>query len=295
MSLLEELLQKSSRTFALSIPLLPEDLQRSVGIAYLLFRIADTIEDELPCSIDDRRRALITIADRFSETPEVMSEAIGAMRFSTEALSNTGYADLLECTQTLIDAYRELGEAEQASIASHLSRTCRGMAHFLGRDLSSGTAQDLREYCYIVAGIVGEMLTELFMLHDPCLAGSRKELLSEATAFGEGLQLVNIIRDSADDLHAGRCYLPRSLDRPALIGLAQGDLARAQRYVQTLYDGNAHIGIVRFNALNLALASATIEAIQEQGPGAKITRDVVESILSHITSDAFLANALERR
>lgn len=295
MSLLESLLQKTSRTFALSIPLLPESLQRSVGVAYLLFRIVDTIEDEFSCSFEDRRRALLEIADCFDESPEVMSEALGGLPFDPELLTNSGYADLIESTHVLLESFQSLDASERASIASHLSRTCRGMAHFLGRDLSSGTAQDLREYCYVVAGIVGEMLTELFIIHDPGLAVSRKELLSEATAFGEGLQLVNIIRDSTDDLHAGRCYLPRSLDRPVLIELAQGNLTRAQRYVRILHEGNAHPGIVRFNALNLALASATIEAIQEQGPGAKITRQEVESILDHITSDVFLANALDRR
>ena len=295
MNLLESLLQKTSRTFALSIPLLPDTLQRSVGVAYLLFRIVDTIEDEISCSMEDRRRALLEIADRFADTPDFLTEALCGLTFDPDQLSNSGYADLIESTNVLLESYQSLDASERVSIASHLARTCRGMAHFLGRDLSSGTAQDLREYCYVVAGIVGEMLTELFILHDSGLLQSRKELLSEATAFGEGLQLVNIIRDSTDDLHAGRCYLPRLLDRPLLIELAQGNLARAQRYVRILHDGNAHPGIVRFNALNLALASATIEAIQEQGPGAKISREEVENILSHITSDVFLANAMERR
>jgi len=293
MSLLEDLLQKTSRTFALSIPLLPEGLQRTVGIAYLLFRIADTIEDELPCSIEDRRRTLITIADRVAETPEVMSEAISAMRFDSEAILNGGYTDLLRSTQVLIEAFRDLGAAQQASIASHLSRTCRGMAHFLGRDLSDGSVQDLREYCYVVAGIVGEMLTELFILHEPGLVRSRDELLSDATAFGEGLQLVNIIRDANDDLHAGRRYLPRSLDRPQLIELAQHNLTRAARYVRTLHEGNAHPGIVRFNALNLALANATVEALREYGPGARIRREEVENILNQVVSGDNLTDAFE--
>ena len=291
MNLLDELLQKTSRTFALSIPLLPEDLQRSVGIAYLLFRIADTIEDELSCQIADRKHALLIIADRFAETPGVISEALDAMSFAPEALSNSGYADLLENTQVLLEAYMSLETAQRNPIASHLSRTCRGMAHYLGRDLSTGTVHDLKEYCYIVAGIVGEMLTELFFVYEPNLKDSCEELLKEATAFGEGLQLVNIIRDSTDDLHAGRCYLPRSLDRPELIELAQSNLARAHRYVHILHEMSSYPGIVRFNALNLALASATIESILEHGPGAKITREKVECILNQITSDNYATNA----
>ena len=42
---LEQLLIATSRTFALSIPLLPEPTRREVTLAYLLFRIADTFED----------------------------------------------------------------------------------------------------------------------------------------------------------------------------------------------------------------------------------------------------------
>ena len=139
------------------------------------------------------------------------------------------------------------------------------------------------------------MLTELFLVYEPDLKDSREELLREATAFGEGLQLVNIIRDATDDLHAGRCYLPRSLNRPELIELAQSNLARAQRYVHILHEMSSYPGIVRFNALNLALASATIESILEHGPGAKITREQVEGILNQITSDSYAGNSPDRR
>lgn len=295
MNLLDELLQKTSRTFALSIPLLPEDLQRSVGVAYLLFRIADTIEDELPCPIKERRLALLSISDRFAEAPEVMSEVLKAMHFNPESLEYSGYSDLLEGTGVLIQAFQSLSAAERAPIASHLSRTCKGMACYLGRDLSSGTVQDLKEYCYIVAGIVGEMLTELFILHESELSPARSKLLNEATAFGEGLQLVNIIRDATDDLHAGRCYLPRSIDRQQLIELAQSNLARATSYIRTLHEGNIHPGIVRFNALNLALASATIEAVHKHGPGAKVGRKEVENILYNVMSSDDLVNTLELR
>lgn len=289
MSPLDELLQKTSRTFALSIPLLPEELRHSVSVAYLLFRIADTIEDELPCSLEDRRNALLTIADRFADEPTVVCDALGDMRIDMQSLSNSGYADLLRNAHILIEDFLSLSVEQRTAIASHLVRTCRGMAHYLGRDLSTGTSQNLREYCYIVAGIVGEMLTELFMLHDPHLAPSRDQLLREAVAFGEGLQLVNIIRDASDDLHAGRCYLPRSLGRPQLIDFARSNLQCAQGYIRMLQDANCHPGTVQFNALNLALAFATIDAVQEHGPGAKLTRVKVWNILNHIKNGQFFS------
>ena len=44
---LEQLLVATSRTFALAIPLLPEPIRLQVGIAYLLFRIAEDDWDQV--------------------------------------------------------------------------------------------------------------------------------------------------------------------------------------------------------------------------------------------------------
>lgn len=286
MSLIDDLLRKTSRTFALSIPLLPDSLQHSVSVAYLLFRIADTIEDELPCSIEDRRRALQTISNRFEEDPRIMREVLGRLEFDPQAIQNDGYSELLDCTSILIEAYEMLDTRERSPIELHLVRTCRGMAHYLGRDLSDGSVEDLKEYCYIVAGIVGEMLTDLFVAHNEHLAPMLDALRTDSTAFGEGLQLINIIRDSADDVHAGRCYLPRTLDRASLIGIARVNLSGAESYILNLQNGESDIGIVRFNALNLALAQATIDAVEAGGPGAKLTRSQVEDIFTIISKSS---------
>ena len=53
-----EHLQKVSRTFALTIPLLPPQLTDWVGNAYLLCRIADTIEDDAVMNNEDKAREL---------------------------------------------------------------------------------------------------------------------------------------------------------------------------------------------------------------------------------------------
>ncbi len=286
MSLIDNLLQKTSRTFALSIPLLPDSLQHSVGVAYLLFRIVDTIEDELPCSIEERKRALLTIADRFEEDPRILREVLGKLEFNSQSIQNGGYTELLDCTSLLVEAYETLDTTERSPIGFHLVRTCRGMASYLGRDLSGGSIEDLKEYCYIVAGIVGEMLTDLFVAHDEHLRPILDALREDSTAFGEGLQLVNIIRDSADDVHAGRCYLPRSIDRASLIDIARLNLSGAESYVMNLQNGESDIGIVRFNALNLALAQATIDAVEKDGPGAKLTRSQVEDIFTSISNSS---------
>jgi hypothetical protein len=63
MQRIDELLEKTSRTFALSIPLLPQPTRRQLGVAYLLFRIADTFEDAVDWPNDRRIAALREFED----------------------------------------------------------------------------------------------------------------------------------------------------------------------------------------------------------------------------------------
>lgn len=278
MKTLSKLLEQTSRTFALSIPFLPAELQRSVTVAYLLFRIADTIEDEFQGSTQERAMALRVIADRFAASSDVMSETVGDLLGDLPPLQNSGYADLLNNIPVVLAEYGRLDSAHQKIIAEHLSRTARGMARFLDRDLSGAGVDDLRAYCYIVAGIVGEMCSTLFVAYQPELATIRVQLQDDSAAFGEGLQLVNIIRDADDDLHAGRCYLPKCVNRDKLISLARQDLETATAYIETLERSSAHPGIVAFNTFNAALAHQTLRAIEQGGVGAKVSRKHVNEL-----------------
>jgi len=271
---LPSLLEQTSRTFALSIPLLPGKLQRSVTVAYLLFRIADTIEDEIPGSTEDRALALRTLASKYASdglSPTAFAELLDAL----PSLHENGCANLLSHVPDVLDEYATLEPTHRQIIAEHLSRTSRGMADFLERDLSSAGLQDLRAYCYVVAGIVGEMCSALFVAAQPELNGVRTDLQRDSAAFGEGLQLVNIIRDARDDLHAGRCYIPESVHRRQLVELAREDLATAAIYIETLERATAHPGVVAFNTFNAALAHHTLRAVERDGAGAKVCREVV--------------------
>ena len=70
---------------------------------------------------------------------------------------------------------------------------------------------DLDRYCYFVAGIVGEMLTDLFCDYCPELQGKRDEMSPLAVSFGQGLQMTNILKDVWEDRDADTCWLPRSV------------------------------------------------------------------------------------
>src|SRR5438477_258431 len=81
----------------------------------------------------------------------------------------------------------------------------------------------LRAYCYAVAGIVGEMLTELFVLGRPGMQAVAGDLRKHAAAFGEGLQLVNILKDARPDAVEGRTFLPRQAPLREVFVLARQD------------------------------------------------------------------------
>jgi farnesyl-diphosphate farnesyltransferase len=185
-----------------------------------------------------------------------------------------------------------LSTVAQESILAHTLRTIDGMGSFVKREhdgvLQLDSVQELQGYCYAVAGIVGEMLTELFLLDRPVLQPVAPILREDAPKFGEALQLVNILKDSAADSTEGRRYLPESLDRAAVFALARRDLATAGRYTVCLEKAGAPRGVVGFNALPMMLAWATLSRVEQQGPGSKLTRREVGEIVTD------LEDALER-
>jgi len=275
---LARLLGSTSRTFAVSIPLLPVVLRDEVMVAYLLFRMADTIEDEADWPENEKAGALRLLARVLREgAGRGLPELVGV--FGECVVDDPGYAALMADAGGVIEAFMLLDDASRTIIARHLARTAEGMAAQVESGRPPRTIHGAREYCYAVAGIVGEMLTELFVADGAALAGRSAELMRLAPAFGEGLQLVNILRDEASDEASGRRYIPDPEDRPALVALAREDLVLGMEYVAILESGGADPGVVAFNALNLLLAFDTLALIEVEGAGAKVNREGVEVLV----------------
>lgn len=284
---LERLLERTSRTFALNIPYLPEPTRGEVTIAYLLFRIADTFEDSVLWTREERVEAL----DRFSRLlsePDPDEAANLARRWCERPpLDHEGYMELLAATPAVLDDFGSLSAKAVAAIREHVVRTAEGMSGFVERsgaesELRLRDIQDLRDYCYAVAGIVGEMLTVLFLLGRPALEPVAERLRSWAPLFGEGLQLTNILKDVRTDTVEGRRFLPEAVDRERIFELATDDLERAVDYTLTLQDAGVERGLVIFNALPVAMARATLAKVASSGPGSKITRPEVWRIVSRV-------------
>ena len=208
-----------SRTFALCIRLLPTALEYPVVVAYLLCRIADTIEDIAVLS-PQLKRALL---DRFSRC---LSDSTLNAHPLAAALARPTNADqrLAYGADIVLREFHRLHGDHRDSIRPWVQEMCSGMAAFAGKAADGGTGPravvvdtvaDLDRYCYYVAGTVGKLLTGLFTVH---LGGSRParqaaSLQRLGVRYGLGLQVTNIVRDIGDDLSRGANYVPRQLCR----------------------------------------------------------------------------------
>lgn len=284
---LHTLLERTSRTFALCIPRLPEPTRLEVTVAYLLFRIADTFEDATRWSTTEQRDALAAFT-RLLENPSAGDlAALAAAWTAHPPVDNQDYIELLTETPGVVATLRGFRPGAVRVICHHVTRTAEGMADFVD-PLGRGGAQPvedldgLRAYCYIVAGIVGEMLTDLFLLERDELAAVSGELRARAAAFGEGLQLTNILKDVGDDEEEGRSFLPAGVARSRIFELAREDLRVAREYIGILQEAGGEPGLVAFTALPVAMAVATLDRVEAAGPGAKISRLQVATIVGKV-------------
>ncbi|MEM9109148.1 MAG: squalene/phytoene synthase family protein [Planctomycetota bacterium] len=276
MSNLESILTGVSRTFGLSIPYLPDQLRDEIGTAYLLCRIADTFEDEGTWDPITRvfllRRFKRAVCSRGSRQPllDVLNETVDHW--------GGGYNELLTNTLPILEHYDGFRVEAKQHIRSGLFFMIDGMGQFVMRNRTVDSLERLQRYCYAVAGVVGVMCTKLFVESNPQLATHRMRLIALSAKYGEGLQLINILRDESDDEDADRYLIPGSLSRESLIAQAAHDMAAADEYLTLLDINGADRGVIAFNELNIRLGHATLEAIERQGPGAKLDRQQVAEI-----------------
>jgi farnesyl-diphosphate farnesyltransferase len=206
-----------SRTFAICIRFLPSRVEYAVLVAYLLCRIADTIEDAVSLAPLEKQRLLARLR-------EYLEEGAGDARELSTVFAGGGADDarLAANADVVLREFRRLPREQRDVIRPWVQEMCAGMGEFAGRSQGSGhlqalgSVEDLDRYCYFVAGTVGHLLTELFSLHYGRQPDEHyQSLKSLATSFGLGLQLTNIIKDLADDRRRGWSFVPRQLTRLA--------------------------------------------------------------------------------
>ena len=302
----QRMLQGVSRTFALTIPQLPNGLDRAVSNAYLLCRIADTIEDDAELAFADKRRYsnqfIAIVEDRAAAEPFAHELAPRLAAHAT-----TAERELIADTAAVVRITHSLNPHQQSALARCVRVMAEGMVFYQGQETLDGLEDQaaMDRYCYYVAGVVGEMLTALFCDHCPSLHGREAEMMHLAVSFGQGLQMTNILKDIWDDRARGACWLPRdafagkglilSAIAPGaggaafadglgqLVATAHGHLRNALRY--TLIIPPAESGIRRFCLWALGMAVLTLRRINSErnfatGAEVKISRRAVQSTMA---------------
>ncbi len=211
--LLAGTLKHVSRSFYLTLRVLPGEIRTPIGLAYLLARTTDTIADTELVEPDQRLEALEALRERIQGRGEV------PLDFSSLARQQGTRAEalLLEKCEASLALLRSLPPAEAQLVREVLNTITSGqeldLRRFAGASARSlvalRTDEELDDYTYRVAGCVGEFWTKMCRARlFPRAPVDDAFLLSNGVRFGKGLQLVNILRDVAADLRHGRCYLP---------------------------------------------------------------------------------------
>jgi farnesyl-diphosphate farnesyltransferase len=218
--LLRDLLKTVSRSFYLTLHVLPAEVQAQTALAYLFARAADTIADTDVIQQSQRLATLEQFRALFHEqadhSVEVRSIQSAIIPYQTDSSEQA----LLRRLESCFELYRTFSAADQHHIRSLMGTLTNGMELDLSLFGGDGTGkltalesmEDLDQYIYYVAGCVGEFWTHLMCDHLKSLEHwDRAEMAKVGIRFGKGLQLTNVLKDLPRDLRRGRCYIPRAM------------------------------------------------------------------------------------
>ena len=266
-------LKRVSRSFYLSLRLLPEPMRNAARVAYLLARISDTLADTVAVPLDLRIHAL----EKFRDSIRQKSKLLPWPGSLLDAVSNLHERDLLKCSNEILFQLKQLPHGEIELIDEVLETIISGqmldLEYFSNADgLNPIAFQDeaaLEDYTWRVAGCVGAFWTKLGFqtLGNRFSEVDRAELLVRGIAYGKGLQLVNILRDLPADLATGRCYLPvtNPEDVQAILDCHARWLIRAESWIS---EGERYAKTLKIRRLRAAtrlpamIAQSTLEAIR---------------------------------
>ena len=313
---LNNLLQEVSRSFYLTLRVLPGAVRAPIGLAYLLARATDTIADTELVPVAQRLAALRALRERIlgrSRLPLDFSELARHQGAGAGPPGSPSERTLLERIEEILGALEECSPPDQKLLRDVLDTITSGQELDLERFDGATVARivalageaELADYTYRVAGCVGEFWTRICRAHlFPRAPLDEAALLADGIRFGQGLQLVNILRDLPADLRAGRCYVPAAALQAH--GLCPADLldpANARRfrplYLALLAQADAHLaaGWAYTNALprgcvrvRLAcawpiligvktLARLRVENVLEASRRVKVTRAEVRQLM----------------
>jgi farnesyl-diphosphate farnesyltransferase len=256
------MLKKTSRTFYIPISQLDLGVREAVTSAYLCMRAIDEIEDHDKLSDPLKVELLLGIHETV-QSPHIIE--------GTQKLLSP-YRTVLPAVTMQLDEWVLLCPSSAAPIVNrYIKNMALQMAEWVQTGWNIHTEEDLDRYTYSVAGMVGEMLSELWLWHD----GTQSDL-KKAIAYGRGLQAVNILRNREEDLKRGVDFFPDGWGFKEMLLYTRHHLEVADSYIADLKEGPA----LKFCKIPLALAHATVNLIA--AGGSKLTRDAVLKIVSRV-------------
>lgn len=240
-----QFLKETSRTFYIPITYLSKGLQEAVASAYLCMRAIDEIEDHPELPAKDKSHLLLSI-HQILQKP-----------FNEDTL-----IDLLQPYQTtlpkvtlkLSDWIKVCPSGIDEKILGATATMAKGMAKWVQKDWVINSEEDLDEYTYYVAGLVGVMLSDIWKWHDGT------EIDEDlAIGFGRGLQAVNILRNYKEDETRGVSFFPEGWELEDMFAYARRNLELADLYIKSLQTKD----IITFCKIPLVLAHGTLKALME--------------------------------
>lgn len=274
---LPALLKGVSRSFYLSIRLLPAGLRRPVAIAYLLARTSDTLADAPGIAAQDRIAAL----DLFMAS---IQGTAPPRPFDAGSDATPAERRLLAAFPTCMRELEHIPAVDRGEVFTVLGHIVAGQRLDIERFGVAGTQaqaltpDELDQYTYLVAGSVGEFWTRLGFRHvDNFASLPQGEMCELGRRYGMALQLVNVLRDRGEDLANGRAYVHG--DDAPWFERASAGLDCARRYCMAV--GNARVRVA--SALPAILGARTLTLLREAGPAAlshrvKVPRGAVRAI-----------------
>ncbi|NIF80932.1 squalene/phytoene synthase family protein [Paraburkholderia sp. Cy-641] len=332
--LLGPLLKGVSRSFYLTLRVLPAGMRDPIGLAYLLARAADTIADT--SLIPPEQRLVLVLALR-EQVNGVAVDSAPFQRIAAEVAGQQVQSDekvLLESLGPALDVLSQLGESDRKAVREIVSTLTEGMEFDLrtfpderaGQIAALRVYGELDRYTYLVAGCVGEFWTTMTYAHMP---GTLKELPDTMTQlgvrFGKALQMTNVLRDCGKDLRIGRCYLPQNMlerhglsaeellepansmrARPLLVELLRKAIEHYRASLDYTLAIPAHAVRLRLACLwpiliglDTLVLLADNDAWLDPAKVSKVTRHAVYRIIASslllVPSNALVRNAIEKR
>ncbi|MDI2587405.1 phytoene/squalene synthase family protein [Psychrobacillus sp. NEAU-3TGS] len=260
-----DMLKQTSRTFYIPITFLEPKLKKAVASAYLVMRAIDEIEDHEALGSQEKQTLLratskmLTTGFNTKEYEQLVEPFQDILPEVSLRLGDW----LAICPTDLVDKVKESS-----------SEMAEGMAKWVEKNWQVKTKEDLDEYTYYVAGLVGVMLSDLWKWN----AGidTDREL---AIAYGRGLQAVNILRNKDEDKERGVQFFPEGWTREDMFQYAEGNLAKADEYMKSINRRSIKL----FCKLPLALAQKTLKALKSGKE--KMTRAEVEVTVEEVQAE----------